>query len=197
MTRQGLSAAGILVALALAACSKQDGARIYSIDGQSFEVPKEYVLPAQVEWFPARKQAGTLVFSSDPAAPLTDQFSVTLESRKITCRPDKIAATSMLTAACAKGMGPLPAVDIDSLRREPLFPGNKALWVYTAVSADGSRAAVASCYAAAASKFGDTCSAFGRYGSLVYSLSLRDQDIAHLNDRRARIESLLAAWEKR
>lgn len=182
--------------MALAACGTRKGTIVYSIDGMVFEVPRVYLLPSRVAWFPLSTQDKALVFSNDPLAPLTDQFAVVLESRKITCRPDKLAATAILTEACSKGVGPLAPVDTASLQREPLFPGNTVVWVYTAANTDGSRAAIASCYRAVASRSGDTCFAFGRYRSLVYSFSLRDRDITKLNQQRTRIESLLAAWER-
>jgi hypothetical protein len=147
---------------ALASCSPKEGGKTFVIEDHWFVVPEDVLLPSEVAWFPSLQKSASLHFILDPAKPVGERQSVLAESRKITCRPDKIAPGSMLAEACVKGTGPLPPVETSSLRREPVHPSNKTLWVYTAIDADGSRAAVASCYVVAALNSGDSCSAFGR-----------------------------------
>ena len=128
--------------------------------------------------------------------PLTEQFGVGLESRKSRCRPDKLKPGSMLADACSGNPEIQRFNDVSELRKEFTYPANDAFWHYTIQGSGASRTIVASCYTAASSKANDTCTAFGWYKSLVYSFSIKDQNIAHLNERRASIESLLSKWER-
>ena len=82
------------------------------------------------------------------------------------------------------------------LQKEPFPPESTSIWFFTAVDADGARVPIASCFAMASPGVDAKCSAFGRYGSLVYSFSFDAEDIDQIDVHRRDIESLLAAWER-
>lgn len=187
----------VLVTAGLASCTQEASTQTFSIDGNQFVVPKEYLLPSQLEWFKERKPEGGFIFTNDPKLPVTEQFTVALTPRESTCRPDKVAASPLLADACSGEHQAQQFSGVGELRKELTFPGNDTFWAYTVKGPGATRTVVATCYAAASSKANDSCSAFGWYSSSIYSFYIKDRNIAHLSQRRAEIESLLSSWERR
>lgn len=180
--------------VALVSCSGRGNESEFMIDGHRFTVPNGVILPAQVVWFPWPTKTESLHFIINPGMSIGQRASALVESRKITCRPDKLSASPMLAAACSTKR--VPVLPLAKLRKEHQFQGNDTFWEYTAEDHAGTRHIVASCYALASQNGAGTCSAFGRYSSLVYSFSIDDSEIGSLSDARSRIESLLGSWER-
>lgn len=187
----------ILVTAGLVSCAQESSTQTFSIDGHEFVIPKEYLLPSQLEWFKEPEPASGFIFTNDPNLPLAEQFTVALTPRENRCRPDKVAASPVLADACSGEHQAQQLSDVRELRKELTYPGNDAFWAYSVEGPGATRTIVATCYAAASSISNDSCSAFGWYSSSIYSFSIEDRNIAHLSQRRAEIESLLSSWERR
>lgn len=185
-----------LLALLLGSCGSHDEIRI-AVDGQIFAVPREHLLPSRVAWLPQFGEFEGFVFTARPSARLSEQFAVTVEPRGVRCTPDNVASSEILALACRESGAAETSSAVRPLKRELVYPGIESFWTYTVqTSGESRRAPIASCSASASSEASDICLAFGRYSSLIYSFTFKDEDIGSIDERRTEIKSLLSDWEQ-
>lgn len=187
--------AGVLL-MAISGCSKSD-VKTVAIDGHVFSVPKKYLIQGTIPWLPESQHDG-LMFVINPEAPLPEQNSVLIQSTSITCHPQTAPAYDQLASACEAAERGFENEAAEPRLELEKFYENKGdpWWTYRLKDPGGKGpgATVASCSALANGN--GLCHALSNYGGLVYTVSLRDSEIARLPAIRRKVHELLSSWEK-
>lgn len=186
---------GVLIgALAMAAsssCSDRDVEAI-TIDDHVFQVPREYLIEERIPWLPQSQEKG-LLFHINPEAPVRDQISVLIESRRITCRHKD--ASKQLARQCASEADQVEDSPLNWKSVKKIAPnGDPSQWSYVYESAGGVPITIASCFAMADGEDG-LCTVLGSYADLVYSLRVRDSEVTRIAQIKRSVSELLSGWD--
>ena len=182
---------GIFAMMASSGCSDR-GTDAITIDDHVFDVPREYLIEERIPWLPQSEEKG-LLFNINPGAPVRERISVLVESRRITCRQSD--ASEQLARECA---GKSDKIDAEPINWESVkkieSDGDTTQWSYVHEEAGTTPITVASCFAMADGDDG-LCTVLGSYSDLVYSLGIRDSEVARIPQIKRTVSKLLSEWD--
>ena len=184
---------GIVAMIASSGCSDRNIEAI-AIDDHVFEVPREHLIEGRIPWLPQSDEKG-LMFYIDPEAPVRERITVLIESRDVTCRYAD-TASEQLARHCASET---PQDDASSFTWENVKKinpdGDPTQWSYVSEDRNGTLVTIASCVARADGE-GGRCTILGSYTDLVYSLRVRDSEVARIPQIKRTVSELLSNWDK-
>lgn len=176
----------------VSACAS-DEIKVFRIDGHKFYIPENYLESGSIPWLPTSQHDG-FTFYIDPESAPPEKISVLIESTSVTCASDQSPDDSPLASACLAAKN--RALTTEGSEIEKSYPyGHSKQWDYIAEGRSDSlkKVVVASC--SAMNDGNGLCRSFGNFGELVYTVSLRDNQIDQLPSTRQKIYRLLLSWE--
>ena len=192
---QATIVAGMIALATLTGCGT-GGTKRFVVDNHIFNVPSNHLVQGTIPWLPAG-QSDALKFVVNPDARPEEQMIVTIESSATTCHPRTPPASRQLSTACSAAEHVEENLASANLAVEKVARNDDPTqWEYRIRDARGRLGGVvASCYSLSEQQ-GGLCTALNNYGDLVYSVGLRDMDIAHLMTVHNSIHNLLHSWEQ-
>ena len=177
----------------LGGCSDRNAETI-NIDGHSFDVPREHLIEARIPWLPQSKEKG-LMFIINPKEPVQKQISVLIESTEVTCPSNQDLGSTALASTCQAAEKGGSGFREQGFELEKVYrcADDPTQWEYRMKDGEDQGDVVATCSAIADGN--GLCHSLNTYGDLVYTVGLRDSEIARLPEIWAKVNELFSSWE--
>ena len=182
----------LLLASALCACkSYAVGSATFTVDGVTFSVPEDHLIPNNVFFLSSTDGIG-FNFIVNPGSSEDSLVLVTVEPSARLCKDAEHAVSPLVRNACSglPPQSPKPEFSISESR--VYLDDYHDRWTY-----GPKEAPLASCFetGTAGIAHGQECFGVGTYKGIIYTMSYPDDRANRLSEIRREIESLLSEWQ--